>query len=269
MAEAVSMDIEVAEFAGQLFFRLWRASHTRTAQALGSIGLTPAEFAVLNVLGAREGTIQQQLSTDMGIDPSAMVRLINELEEAGLAYRAHRLQLGQGEQRAPAHLALNPGGKVPVLVVRSGAGEPDFILSQSNAILFFAEERAPGRLLPPNGSMARIRALEAYFYFVTDVIAINGVAFTLKIQGLSDAAARLTQQCVSAIQGSERFLSAEGFMGGDRFSMADIAAYTIITAMSGLLPWDQLRQLAAWHERIGQRPAIQKGMVAFGAAAAA
>ncbi len=80
----------MAEFAGQLFFRLWRASHTRTADALASLGLTPALFAVLNVLGARDGTIQQQLSTDMGIDPSAMVKLINELEEAGLAERRRR-----------------------------------------------------------------------------------------------------------------------------------------------------------------------------------
>ncbi|MGH2871290.1 MAG: MarR family winged helix-turn-helix transcriptional regulator [Solirubrobacteraceae bacterium] len=90
MLGAVSTDIEVAQFAGQLFFRLWRASHARTAHALGSIGLTPAGFAVLNVLGAREATIQQQLSTDMGIDPSAMVKLINELEEAGLAERRRR-----------------------------------------------------------------------------------------------------------------------------------------------------------------------------------
>ena|SRR5579884_941088 len=88
--EAVSMDVEVAEFAGQLLFRLWRASHARTAQALGSIGLTPAVFAVLNVLGAREGAIQQQLSTDMGIDPSAIVKLVDELEAAGLAERRRR-----------------------------------------------------------------------------------------------------------------------------------------------------------------------------------
>lgn len=90
MAAAISSDLEVAEFAGQLFFRLWRASHTRTAEALGSIGLTPALFALLNVLGAREGSIQQQLSTDMGIDPSAMVKLIDELERAGLAERRRR-----------------------------------------------------------------------------------------------------------------------------------------------------------------------------------
>jgi DNA-binding MarR family transcriptional regulator len=90
VAASIPSDNEVAEFAGQLFFRLWRTSHTRTADALASIGLSPALFAVLNVLGAREGTIQQQLSADMGIDPSAMVKLINELEEAGLAERRRR-----------------------------------------------------------------------------------------------------------------------------------------------------------------------------------
>jgi DNA-binding MarR family transcriptional regulator len=90
MAASSSTDTEVAEFAGQLFFRLWRASHTRTAEALESSGLTPALFALLNVLGAREGAIQQQLSSDMGIDPSAMVTLIDELESAGLAERRRR-----------------------------------------------------------------------------------------------------------------------------------------------------------------------------------
>ena len=90
MTESLATDIEVAEFAGQLFFRLWRASHTRTAAALDSIGLSPPLFAILNVLGAREGSIQQQLSSDMGIDPSAMVKLINELDDAGLAERRRR-----------------------------------------------------------------------------------------------------------------------------------------------------------------------------------
>ena len=90
MTGAPSADREVTEFAGQLFFRSWRAVHTRTAEALDSIGLTPALFALLNVLGARDGAIQQQLSSDMGIDPSAMVKLIDELESARLAERRRR-----------------------------------------------------------------------------------------------------------------------------------------------------------------------------------
>jgi DNA-binding MarR family transcriptional regulator len=82
-----STDIEVAEFAGQLFFRLWRASHTRIADALTSIGLTPALFGILNFLGAHDGVIQLEIATAMGIDPSTLVSLIDELESAGLAKR--------------------------------------------------------------------------------------------------------------------------------------------------------------------------------------
>src|SRR2546423_15507231 len=87
MATSPFTDPEVAEFAGQLFFRLWRASHTRVAEAFKSVGLTPALFGVLNVLGARQGVIQQDIGAAMGIDPSALVSLIDQLESAGLAKR--------------------------------------------------------------------------------------------------------------------------------------------------------------------------------------
>jgi DNA-binding MarR family transcriptional regulator len=87
MESATNTDVEVAEFAGQLFFRLWRASHTHVAEALQSIGLTTALFGVLNVLAARDGAIQQELGSAMGIDPSTMVSLIDQLESAGLAKR--------------------------------------------------------------------------------------------------------------------------------------------------------------------------------------
>ena len=106
MAAPVSSDVEVAEFAGQLFFRLWRASHTRTAEALKAIDLTTATFGVLNVLGARDGTIQQRLSTEMGIDPSAMVTLIDELESRGLAQRRRR-----ANDRRAWEIAITPKGR--------------------------------------------------------------------------------------------------------------------------------------------------------------
>jgi DNA-binding MarR family transcriptional regulator len=80
-------DPPVAEFAGQLFFRLWRATHTRTAEALGGIGLTPALFALLNVVAARDAATQQQLGSMLGIDPSTMVSLVDQLEGAALARR--------------------------------------------------------------------------------------------------------------------------------------------------------------------------------------
>jgi DNA-binding MarR family transcriptional regulator len=99
-------DIEVAEFAGQLFFRLWRASHTRTASLLATIGLNPPLFALLNIVAARDGAIQQELGSAMGVDPSTMVSLVDELERAGLAKRTPH----PGDRRARA-VTITPKGR--------------------------------------------------------------------------------------------------------------------------------------------------------------
>ncbi len=106
MPASVATDIEVSEFAGQLFFRLWRAWHIRTEDLLQTIGLTPALFALLNVLGARDGAIQQRLSSEMAIDPSVMVKLINDLERAELAERRRR----PADRRA-WEVTITPGGR--------------------------------------------------------------------------------------------------------------------------------------------------------------
>jgi MarR family transcriptional regulator, transcriptional regulator for hemolysin len=96
----------VTEFAGQLFFRIWRATHTRTAEMLGTVGLTPALFALLNVVGAREGAIQQELGLALGIDRSTMVALIDELESAGLAKRRP-----SPTDRRAREIAITPKGR--------------------------------------------------------------------------------------------------------------------------------------------------------------
>jgi DNA-binding MarR family transcriptional regulator len=106
MATTHPSDTDVAEFAGQLFFRLWRASHTRIAEALESIGLTPALFGVLNVIGAREGAIQQEIGAAMGIDPSTMVSLIDDLESSGLAKRRPHPR-----DRRAREIAITPKGR--------------------------------------------------------------------------------------------------------------------------------------------------------------
>jgi len=106
MPQDPSTEIEVAEFAGQLFFRLWRASHSQTAAALQSIGLTPPLFAVLNYLQANEGAIQQQIGSAMGIDPSTMVSLVDQLERAGLAKRRPHAQ-----DRRAREVLITPKGR--------------------------------------------------------------------------------------------------------------------------------------------------------------
>ena len=106
MTTHASPEPPVTEFAGQLFFRLWRATHTRTAEVLGSVGLTPALFALLNVVGAREGAIQQELGSALGIDRSTMVSLIDQLESAGLARRRP-----SATDRRAREVAITPKGR--------------------------------------------------------------------------------------------------------------------------------------------------------------
>jgi DNA-binding MarR family transcriptional regulator len=106
MATHPSADPPVTEFAGQLFFRLWRATHTRAAEALATVGLTPALFALLNVIGAREGAIQQELGSALGIDRSTMVSLIDQLESAGLAKRRP-----SATDRRAREIAITPKGR--------------------------------------------------------------------------------------------------------------------------------------------------------------
>jgi DNA-binding MarR family transcriptional regulator len=106
MAMSPSPETASVEFAGQLFFRLWRVTHTRFGEALEPLGLTTALFALLNVLGTREGAIQQELGAAMGIDPSTMVSLIDQLEAAGLAKRRPR-----PTDRRAREVAITPKGR--------------------------------------------------------------------------------------------------------------------------------------------------------------
>jgi DNA-binding MarR family transcriptional regulator len=106
MTTPSSAEAPVTEFTGQLLFRLWRASHLRAVEVLESIGLTPALFALLNVIGAREGAIQQELGSAIGIDRSTMVLLIDRLEEAGLANRRPSVT-----DRRAREIAITPKGR--------------------------------------------------------------------------------------------------------------------------------------------------------------
>ena len=181
--------------------------------------------------------------------------------EAGIRYTARRVDFARGENRSPPYLAMNPAGKAPVLAGVQADGARLTVL-QSNAILFFADQQVPGRLLPLDPS-SRIRALERYFYFVTDVIPLNGAAFSLKRSRHEEAAAALYALSLRAIADAERFVAATPYMGGTAFSLADVSAFTIINAVADELPWSELPALAAWRERIAERPAVQQGLHAF------
>jgi GST-like protein len=189
------------------------------------------------------------------------IRAAIALEEAELTYTVRRVNLSQGEHKAGDHLALNPAGKVPVLVERRGDESP-FVLTQSNAIIFYAAEKAPDRLLPTVAGRRSI-VYERFFYFLTDVIAPSHSAFFLRGQGLHDGSARLVERMLSSIEMAEQFVRTDDYMAGSSFSIADIAAYSIISSVDTDIPWDRVPDLHRWYERVATRPGVVRGFKAF------
>ncbi|TMH62728.1 MAG: glutathione S-transferase family protein, partial [Betaproteobacteria bacterium] len=88
------------------------------------------------------------------------------LEECGLPYRVHKVDLAKGEQRAPEFLNINPAGAIPAIVDHDVPGGP-LKLSQSGAIMLYAAEKT-GRFLPTDPAR-RAQALQWLMLAVTDV----------------------------------------------------------------------------------------------------
>ncbi|QUE91211.1 MULTISPECIES: glutathione S-transferase family protein [Pseudomonas] len=182
------------------------------------------------------------------------------LEEAGIAYAARKVDLWAHEQRDVPYKALNPAGKVPTLVDHSET--PVLIINQSNAIIQYADAKVPGQLAPIWPGPETVRVYDRYFFFVTDVIAPSHAAFFLRQAGLDDAAAVMGERVIEQLIFAEGFLT-QGFMAGDRFSMADISAFTIASSVRDRLDWKSHPRLAEWFHAIEARPAVQRGLNTF------
>lgn len=198
-----------------------------------------------------------------GANTGNCLRVSVALEEAGVPYVVKLMDLRRGDQRAPEHLARNPLGRVPTIVVRN-TDAPDLTLSQSNAILFYVSDRAPGKLLPFD-DVGRARALERFFFALTEVIAPNHSAFALKRISAGDSGvASLERRSLEALIGAEGFLEDARFMAGDSFTVADIAFFTMTMSLSRQLDWSSLPQLRRWFDDLRVRPSIVSGLRAFG-----
>ena len=190
-------------------------------------------------------------------------RVAIALEEAGLAYRVVHVDLANGEHQRPEHLALNPAGKVPTIVASLPDGQR-LVLSQSNAILLYLAERAPGTLLPEGDQTARALALERYLYFVTDVIAPSHSGFYLgRVPATGNGAELLNQRSLDAIYAADHMVGASGFISSNHFGLADIAALTMLLSIEQKLDWTRIPRLQRWFETVRTRPAVVRGFKAF------
>jgi GSH-dependent disulfide-bond oxidoreductase len=152
---------------------------------------------------------------------------------------------------------------VPTIVVNEKRRKPPFVLSQSNAILFYVAERVPGRLFFDHAPELRARTYERFFFFLTDVIAPSHAAFVLRSIAPANQSELLDQRSVAALVQAEAFLAHSRYMAGESFTLADIAAFTIATAHGARMEWGHLPRLRQWFEDVQARPTVNRGLRAF------
>lgn len=183
------------------------------------------------------------------------------LEECGLPYVVHPIDLSRKEQKTPEFLAMNPNGRIPVIVDDGAEGGPITVF-ESGAILVYLAE-ASGKLLPAD-PLARIEALKWLFFGASQVThTAMQVHYLLrrKEAGAPHDNLPVYVDELGRLYGIlDQVLGGRDFLAGGEYSIADIANWTWVDRHEALgidlAPWPNLRD---WFARIEDRPATQRG----------
>lgn len=180
------------------------------------------------------------------------------LAELGLPYRLRHVRIEQGEHRLPAFLALNPHGRIPVLVDHA-AGVTVF---ESAAILLYLAEKT-GRLLPaqPQQRWAAITWLAFHAASMGPMLG-QRVHFEMAQGGANAAAtAHFRQLSETALATMDGRLAGNAYLAGDEYSIADIASFGWLH-IAQLVGFDfsAWPHVGAWYARVAARPAVQLGV---------
>jgi glutathione S-transferase len=147
------------------------------------------------------------------------------LEELGLEYRLHGVNIRGGGQKTPAFVALNPNAKVPVLVDHDADGGP-LTLTESAAILVYLAEKT-GRLLPESGH-GRARVFEQLFFHASGLgVAFGNAGYFRRLapEPIPLAIDRYGSEAQRLILLHDTLLARQPFVAGETLTIADIAHF--------------------------------------------
>lgn len=180
------------------------------------------------------------------------------LEETGLPYEVHIVDIDKGEQHRSEFLALNPNNKIPVIV------DPDHgrTVFETGAILFYLADRSG--VLRPDGPDEAGRTLQWTLFQAAHVGPMIGQLWHFKVSAkekLPYAIDRYERETARILGVLDRELAQRPYLAGDRYGIADIMTFPWIDALPKLgLSLDHTPHLARWHAAIAARPAVQRGM---------
>jgi len=206
-----------------------------------------------------------------GMSSPNVVKITIMLEEIGLPYRLHHVDVFAGEQYAPEFLAMSPNNKVPAIADAHGPDGSPLTVCESGAILLYLAQKS-GQLLPSEGEQ-RVAVLQWLMVQLCSVGPMFGqlVHFTRYAPAGNDySLKRYTSEVRRIFAVLERRLAAADWLGGTQYSIADIATWPWIRTACSIYPWLEapageapLREwpaVAAWFARLSARAAVQRGV---------
>jgi GST-like protein len=192
------------------------------------------------------------------------------LEECGLDYRIIPVDIGGGDQFKPEFLRISPNNRMPAIVDHEplGGGDP-LAIFESGAILEYLADKS-GRLLP-KAPAERYRVLQWLYWQMANLGPMMGNANHFKnyAKKIADDPEQLEYGIKRFVGEVDRLsgvmdaqLAVHPYLAGPDYSVADIASWPWAMLMDRLIDekvWDRFPNLKRWVDRVGARPAVDKG----------
>lgn len=184
------------------------------------------------------------------------------LEEVGLEYEAHPINIGKGDQFESDFLAISPNNKIPAIVDRDGPDGKAYALFESGAILIYLAEKT-GRLLPTD-AVKRFDVMQWLMFQMASVGPMLGQAhhFNKYAPETIDYAVKRYENEANRIYGvMNRRLADCKFLAGNDYSIADIATWPWLrSAETQGVNIDDYPNVRRWFEQIGDRENVKAGL---------
>jgi len=184
------------------------------------------------------------------------------LEECGLEYKLHMVDLAKGGNRTPEFLALNPNGQIPVMVDSDGPGGKPVTVAQSMAILMYCAEKT-GKFLPGDPAL-RPLFLQGLMSAASDIGPTLGAIFGMvrAKEQHRPSMEPFEQRWKAYLKVWDDILGKSKYCAGNELTVVDFALYGSWARAKGVIPalCEGFPNIERWAAEIGARPATQRAM---------
>jgi len=184
------------------------------------------------------------------------------LEECGLPYAVHPVDISAGDQFEPAFLAISPNNKMPAIVDPDGPDGKPMSLFESGAILLYLAGKT-GRFLPKS-VRGKYEALQWLMFQMGGVGPMLGQAHHFRKyapEKIAYALDRYTNEANRLYGVMDRQLATNDYIAGREYTVADMAIWPWVRSWENQgVDIDSYPNVKAWFEAIGNRPAVQRGI---------